>query len=222
MPRSDKKVKRSTTTAKRRLDFGDGYQQDANGDVVVEKSIRNSFESDVGISVKEMSSVISATPKKKRRCGDFPNRNHKHGIGDYFSPARATTTIDARKKSVLVTPEKEEAISKVKDSIEKTDSQQYVPIYIHKNLNYKRRGQAFLDKTLKCAFDLVEKNYVIPSDFENDRSYGPLSGTCFEERVVNAYDRGLLLPNVSSDCGILICINCAKIGHQQDDCPDLI
>jgi hypothetical protein len=86
---------------------------------------------------------------------------------------------------------------------------------------------------MKRVFDLVEEHYVIPSNFESDRSYGPLSGTCFEERVVNAYDRGLLLPNhqnqnkhPSNDegCGsiLIICTHCAALGHRQDDCPDLI
>ena len=99
---------------------------------------------------------------------------------------------------------------------------------------------------MKQIFDLVEEHYAIPSNFETDiRSYGPLSGTCFEERVVNAYDRGLLLSSsvkskrkmktktkkednqqsvetTITDGAVLICSHCADLGHGRNDCLELI
>ena len=220
MARSNPRSKRTTTTAKRRLEFGDDHHQDVNAAVVVENESEANSPVDKGATIKGTSSIVWATPeKKRRRCDD---RNNKQGIGMYFSPSK-TTTSDRRKTSVMVTPEKKEEEDREKEKKDQNQCQQFVPIYIHKNLNYQRRGQAILSEKLKRAFDLVEEHYVIPFDFESDRSYGPLSGTCFEERVVNAYDRDLLLPNqCSNEGGILICAQCAKLGHRQDDCPDLI
>jgi len=220
MARSNPRSKRTTTTAKRRLEFGDDHHQDVNRAVVVENGSEANSPADKEDNIKGLSSIVWATPEKKRRRRD--DRNNKEGIGMYFSPSK-TTTSDRRKTSVMVTPEKKKEENREKETKDRSQYQQHVPIYIHKNLNYQRRGQAILSEKLKRAFDLVEEHYVVPFDFESDQSFGPLSGTCFEERVVNAYDRNLLLPNQPSyGGGILICAQCAKLGHRQDDCPDLI
>jgi hypothetical protein len=221
-------------SAKRRLQFGDDHEKESEADVSPMTAGASASASEISV-MKGSSSIVLATPEKKRRrrsndeCETDGIRNHnKQGIALYFSHPKTT---DIRKTSVLVTPEKKEDEEKGED--QQQQQQQHVPIYIHKNLNYQRRGQAFLNETLKRVFDLVEEHYVIPSDFESNRSYGPLSGTCFEERVVNAYDRGLLLPNhenrhqqLSNDegCGsvLVICTHCAALGHRQEDCPDLI
>jgi len=225
------KSKRTTTTAKRRLEFYDDHQQDINAAasvIVVEKENETKLPTTTdGIDIKQPPSIVMATPeKKKSRRGDESdgNRDRKKGIVMYFSPSK-TTAIDTRETSVLVTPEKKEEEDIEQETKDERKIQQHVPIYIHKNLNYQRRGEAFLNEKLKHAFDLVEEHYVIPSDFESDRSYGPLSGTCFEERAVNAYDRGLLLASPDQptiEGNILICTHCAELGHRQDDCQDLI
>ena len=234
-------------SAKRRLQFGDDHEKESEADVspmTAGASASASASASVISAMNGSSSIVLATPEKKRRrrsndgCESDEIRNHnKQGIALYFSPSKTTT--DARKTSVLVTPEKKEDEENGEEQPQQQQQeQQHVPTYIHKNLNYHRRGQAFLNETLKRVFDLVEEHYVIPSDFESNRSYGPLSGTCFEERVVNAYDRGLLLPNHPNEnenqnqqpsnddegCGsvLIICTHCAALAHRQEDCPDLI
>jgi hypothetical protein len=132
------------------------------------------------------------------------------------------------------------------DTDMKEAATEYVPTYIHKNLDYQRRGQASLSVTVQTIFQLVEEYYVIPNDFETNPFYGPLSGTCYEERVINAYNRGMLrskrweenTTTTTTDTtaatttttttttgiidGIHICSHCAVIGHMRDDCPELI
>lgn len=122
--------------------------------------------------------------------------------------------------------------------------QPYIPAYIHKNLSYQRQGTASLPVNVKKTFALVCENYHIPHDLEHNQSVncgGPLSGTCYEERVVRAYTLGLLKSKQESiqvasdgdeqtnieDSGIGIevvdiCSHCAIVGHKRNDCPKLI
>ena len=215
MPTFDQKRKRKAPSAKRRLNFDDDHEEEKQNGANLSAEIVD----DEVIVLNESPLIIPATPQKKRRRRideKDGNRDRKQGIASYFSPAKTTAVGDSRKASVLVTPEK------VGDE-EQEKEKEYVPTYIHKNLNYKRRGMASLDENLERTFDLVEEHYVIPSDFENNRSYGPLSGTCFEQRAVDAYEKGLLVPIRSSKEGdVLICVYCAQLGHRQDDCPQLI
>jgi len=105
---------------------------------------------------------------------------------------------------------------------EKKADEAHVPIYIHKNVNYQRRGDASIDEKLKKTFELVESHFFIPEDFERNRSFGPLSGTCFEERAIRAYNLSLLEPKNDADAALEICSHCAVLGHRRSDCPDLI
>jgi len=108
-----------------------------------------------------------------------------------------------------------------KDEDEKKEGE-YVPTYIHKNLSYHRRGKATLDvKTLK-AYDLVTRFFKVPENFEQDRRFGPLAGTCFEERIIQAYNLGMLEPIEEKNAGIELCSECASEGHKSVDCPQLI
>lgn len=121
--------------------------------------------------------------------------------------------------ATIVTPPKSEPPTK-QARVEKKD--QYVPSYLHNNVDYKRKGKADLsDETLK-AYELVEKHFHIPDGFENSRKYGPLSGTSFEERVISAYSLGLLEPKTNESANVAICSVCAVEGHRRSDCPTLI
>lgn len=101
----------------------------------------------------------------------------------------------------------------------KEEGGEYVPTYIDKNLSYKRKGVASLPFTVEKTYQLVIDHYHIPKDFEHNRSYGPLSGTSYEERVIGAYRLSLLEPQ---DQSVEICSNCATLGHLRNDCPELI
>ena len=207
MPRSTRSSKPS---AKRRLDFDDNdtsgsntkvakiEQEDAAGDDEVEEVLPSTTPT-----------TLTGTPQKRKR-----------DVSSYFSPVASR-----KNKAAVVTPEKPEARTTAKrvkkEQNKEHEAEQYVPTYIHKNLNYQRRGQASISEELKKTFALVEQHYEIPNDFEtNKKRYGPLSGTCFEERVVTAYDHGLL--ESKSDTITEICSHCAVTGHKREDCPVLI
>jgi hypothetical protein len=152
---------------------------------------------------------IQETPQKKRRLDNS-------GIQTFFSP---------RKAKAVVTPEKQEDVilheTPVKHKDEKKEAV-YVPTYIHKNLLYQRRGQASLSEKSRKTFELVEAHFTLPEDLEQNPSFGPLSGTCFEERAIQAYNLSLLEPKEERDAAVEICSNCATLGHKRNDCPDLI
>ena len=133
----------------------------------------------------------------------------------FESPKKRTKTSVA-----VITPPKDEV--EVSSSKQKKNISKYVPEYIHKNLKYQTEGNAVLPSNRMKAFHLIEDNFVIPDDFEQSRRYGPLSGSCFEERVIKAYNLGTLEPKVETEPGLQICVYCARPGHMKVDCDDLI
>lgn len=104
----------------------------------------------------------------------------------------------------------------------------YVPKYVHKNVEYLRKGEAKLKQNTIKVYQWICQHYVIPKDFEQKRLYGPLSGISYEERVIQAYSLGKLErihvddgdDDASPESGI--CTACAEEGHQRDDCPTLL
>jgi hypothetical protein len=126
--------------------------------------------------------------------------------------AFATPTAKKQKRAAAVTPEEppnEKQLSR------------YVPKYIHKNLDYKTRGEKDLPATTLQVYRLVREHYRIPEDFEQRRTFGPLSGTSYEERVVQAYAVGKLASK-KDGAPVKICTCCAALGHKREDCPTLI
>lgn len=206
MPRPSKTSKPS---AKRRLDFDDNDIKNNN----IHK-VQDEQNEDDGVVTP---SHVEGTPVKKKRR-----------MESYFSPVASR-----KNKSAVVTPEKLDTRASVKkDKTKKEEADDaYVPVYIHKNLNYQRRGQASISKELKQTFVLVKEHFEIPRDFESNKMYGPLSGTCFEERVVEAYNHGLLQSKTRGDDDgddsgnktvVEICSHCATTGHKREGCPELV
>jgi hypothetical protein len=98
----------------------------------------------------------------------------------------------------------------------------YVPTYIHKNVGYQREGNALLPKNVLRAFDQIVASHVIPDDLEQSRAYGPLSGACYQDRVLQAYTLGRLTVREDFAGSPCICTVCAETGHKRDACPTLI
>ena len=208
--------KTSKPSAKRRLDFDDSDSKNSNVHTIEDVQIEEDEVVEVPSTPSGPSHVKGTPVKKKRR------------MESYFSPVASR-----KNQSALVTPEKVDtkpSVKKDETKKEKADDA-YVPVHIHKNLNYQRRGQASISKELKKTFALVEDYFEIPRDFESNKTYGPLSGTCFEERVVEAYNHGLLQSktrgdNDGDDSGnktvVEICSHCATTGHKREDCPELV
>lgn len=226
-PTQDQSRKALPSSAKRKLQFGDQREDDDAA-----RRGRKDEENDIVPPDDEQPSVIF--------LGETPTKKRKHSLPDFFSSAASDGA-----SAIVVTPEKSEpsatstttltATSKPKnDDVGETKKgdDRYVPRYIHKNLNYQGRGLASTSATLRTTFALVEQHYRLPSDLETNRVYGPLSGTCYEERAVEAYNLGLLEPRegasggneatATSSATVSICCHCAVLGHKRDDCPDLI
>jgi hypothetical protein len=223
MPRrnnSKNAATKKSAPAKRRLfDVDVDQQKDDSVQYVNDEKLEST-----AVTVKTPADTTSSsgrTPTKKLRT-----------VRDFVSP-KTLTTSEISKKASIVTPEKVSVEKKGKDDDVADDSSchvqasSYVPKYIHKNLHYQRKGEASLPSTTKKAYDLIEQHYVIPDDLENNvHQYGPISGQCFEERTIKAYDMGQLKPkewNIADDgSAVLICSECARTGHTRFDCPELI
>eukprot|EP00904_Undaria_pinnatifida_P012247 jgi/Undpi1/8152/HiC_scaffold_24.g10622.m1 len=84
---------------------------------------------------------------------------------------------------------------------------------IHKEVQYSTEGKAQVAENTLKVFKFVSKSFVIPSDFEKDHKFGPLSGVSHEVRVVSAYMAGLLEARPGAATGVKMCIECGNKGH---------
>jgi hypothetical protein len=133
------------------------------------------------------------------------------------------------KREIVVTTLESPPASKLKvspitpEEAEIEELSKYVPKYIHKNVQYSRKGEAKLAASEGVIFKWIWDHYFVPKDFEQNRLYGPLSGTSYETRVIQAYSNGKLERNPSAPgAEAFICTACSEIGHKRDDCPTLI
>ena len=154
------------------------------------------------------SPIILETPQKKR--SKIEEGEQSKGRTLFASPQG--------RKTAIVTPPKDDGREAVGSK-----GGSFVPTYIHKNLSYKREGEAALPSNVHKSFHLIKEHFSIPDDFEQNHEYGPLSGTCFEERVIRAYNLNLLRPKAPKDSTLRICSNCAMLNdHKRVDCPELL
>ena len=133
---------------------------------------------------------------------------------------RVATPKRGTAATAIVTPG-DEATAQKNNKKDNGKIEDYVPIHIHKNLEYHREGEAsdaLPAKTLK-VFRLILKHFTIPRDFEQSRFYGPLSGSTYEERVISAYRLGKL--KATDEPATIICTACSELGHERDECPSL-
>lgn len=114
--------------------------------------------------------------------------------------------------------------TKSRPAQEKEEGTRYVPKYLYKNVGYTVRNQAKLSPEVAAAFAWICDHFIIPDDIEGNRSYGPLSGTCYENRVLQAYNLGQLAAkqNATASTTTMICTTCAEVGHKWDECPRMI
>jgi hypothetical protein len=135
----------------------------------------------------------------------------KRTLESFVSPAKTPG-----KEIAYITPLKRTRVDEVVEKVE----EEYVPIHVYKNIEYKRMGEAVLDKVTKTTFALVQEHFILPKDLETNRKYGPKSGICFEEHAIRAYSQNML--ESKTGASVEICIACATTGHQRNECPSLI
>jgi hypothetical protein len=172
------------------------------------------------------SSVPSRSAKRKLEYDEDTLERSKSDLLPAFQSATPFTpkSPPLKKRIVptanIVTPPKDEEEDDQITKQYKAPQEKYVPKHIHKNLDYVPQGDSKPTKTIRKTFELIQKHYNIPDDLEQSPKYGPLSGSCFEERVISAYALDLLPP--ITDAKVLICTNCAALEHKREDCPKLI
>ena len=192
---------------------------------------------------KDLSSSATQEEEKDVIAGSAEAEGANNS-SSFFSPKRSTKkaatvtpspSAAKKRRSLLLegeTPKakskkKKQKLEEAKVSATTTDEEPYVPTYIHKNVGYSSFGTATdrLTDGQKLAFNFVVEQYHIPSDFETNRKYGPLSGTSYEERVLAAYATNGLDPSEDADSTLIrkgICTFCGIVGHRRKLCPDLI
>lgn len=94
---------------------------------------------------------------------------------------------------------------------------------IHRVVNYKPEGVQELTEAQQKVYSFVCKHFIIPRDIETTR-YGPLSGTCYEERVIGAFCAGQLKPRSGSEAqsATKACVGCGALGHWARYCPEAL
>ena len=137
-----------------------------------------------------------------------------------FSSNPSSTPSSKRAKVAIITPGEGE------DSKESPSADTFIPVHVHKNLDYNTQGKAKLPETTLRAFSLICQTHEIPSGLEGKWIYGPLSGYSYEEKVLRAYTLDQLDPKAeyatADSTATKICIECAQQGHVLDECPLLL
>lgn len=154
----------------------------------------------------------------KKRASSSQQQTLQSSMAKHARSTKSFTSPVSSKrleKRAIVTPEEATSVKK-----KKSDS--FVPKYIHKNLGYHCAGASKVSPTKLLAFEHIVNSHIIPDDLEQSRAYGPLSGSCFEERVLQAYSLGKLAVQDGYDGETNICTQCANKGHKRMECPTLI
>lgn len=159
-------------------------------------------------------------PSRSAETQAAASRDGKRDHGTAVTTAVAGSPVKRTKISsaaAAVTPEEDTASNATRS---------YVPQYIHANVAYRTKGNSALSETTRKVYQWIVKHHEIPNDLEQRRSYGPLSGSSYEERVIQQYDLGQLkrttVPTGDDLVVSSICTSCAEVGHKRNDCPALI
>ena len=109
----------------------------------------------------------------------------------------------------------EEHVDSTTNEDEKIDEYQSV---LRQVLRYRDHRELTLGQ--KRVVEFVKKYYEIPEDFDKDKSFGPLSGSSPELRLVSAYaGRGVLKlkDGLKEEDVPIMCYVCGEIGHDAWD-----
>lgn len=174
---------------------------------------------------------------KKRK----PNVKEQSKVESFVSPQKtARNNINIAAVNIVTPPSNDEdfvvtgrtpsKLDPIDDSKNIDDDTAYIPSYIHKNVEYIRKGElSKLSPIESKLLQYITKHYVIPHDFESNRIYGPLSGTTYMHRLTMAYRLGSLQPKqqgpTTTENDVLlsvICTTCAALGHTADECPTTV
>jgi hypothetical protein len=185
------------------------------------------FGDDGGNSIAKQAERV----QQRRQKRTSPPDDHQN-TESYISPKKKLNTGTVTATHNVVTPDSLETTKKV--TLLQTKSGEYIPEYIHKNVDYVRKGEVLkLSPIQSRVLQWIHDNFDVPNDFEQNRKYGPLSGSSYPDRVITAYRLGSLErikrtddddndDKIGSKKHSVICTVCADLGHIADACPTLL
>lgn len=162
------------------------------------------------------------------------------GMGKFESPKKRGTPTTTTAAAIVTPATDHRSLSALKPRSTRscTAGKEYIPTYVHKNVAYRRQTLQDANKNPHLTpiqnkvFCWIRQNFDIPKDMEQSRAFGPLSGCCYEERVITAYALNKLdfLHTQSNDTGThdmsasttMICTACAELDHTRDQCHLLL
>lgn len=176
------------------------------------------------IKKKTTDSTIKPKPHARRKLVT-PLRNEKQ--------EQTESETNKKRKSLEIVVDHEDEVDTKGLYYSSGDDEQnenlYKPERIHSSLDYHHRGELSLPEGMLKAYRFVRNNFLIPRDIESDPTFGPWSGSCFEERVLRAYSLGELIPKRSNmkckwetKSSLAVCTYCGKEGHKRDRCLELL
>jgi hypothetical protein len=175
----------------------------------------------------EENAPAATSQKRNKTSTNKPNDSTavtpESGIGKFLTRNKSDSKPKAARQ--LVTPQKsdKESDSSIYYQSGDEDAETFKPTHIHANVDYHHRGELALDANTLKVYRFVRDHFLIPATFEVDHKFGPLSGSCFEERVIRAYSLGELEPKGEGKKNdLLVCTYCGEEGHVKGDCSELL
>lgn len=137
------------TRVKRRLDFWEDEGNNNGGGINGVKCNKKEVVVEV-LSLSTLSSPV-LNKKKKTHCGN----DDKDGIMTYFSPRKESSSSPSEVTAVVTLDKIKQDTKSEEKTTKNDDVKVYVPINIHKNVNYQRRGQT----NLSLYFLHIQSNF---------------------------------------------------------------
>ena len=140
-------------------------------------------------------------------------------IKNNFSARKKRPRLDQKGAELKRSKSQVKSQNKSKDTKDRAKKAKHVPVFLHRHLDYLREGEKKLSGPVKQAYAFIKARCEIPENFEGDQKFGPLSGICFEERVISAYRLKMLEMKKGLEY-ISVCTMCGSRGHDKYSCPD--
>ena len=158
--------------------------------------------------VAKRSSSVKTTPQKKEA-----KKSDKKGSKSVFTKVN-------NKKPVTKESSPSESSGTASKENKLSSKEVYVQTAYHKKVNYLVKGEAKdLSDVEVTVVEFIESNYLIPHDFEIEKTqYGGLANLCYERRLIQCYNSKRLLLGAGKDSRIM-CYKCACFGHKFRYCP---
>ena len=147
----------------------------------------------------------------------------EHGLSSPVSTRKTRLKQDATPINVEV----KRARSSVKKTVlsEIPLKEEPTPIYeqrfLHEEVGYSVKGKRLeiLTTAEMKVLDWISENYIVPYDFDQDATFGPLARVTHEQRLMIAYNAGLLKQtDDEKDLGHKKCICCFDDTHSYRYC----